>query len=42
MFSIAIFLFFWDSTTNKLNEQGLIAVVINLVILAAMMVFGWF
>ena len=40
-FSTLIWLLFWDGTGQKLANQGLIAVLINLVTLALVLVFEW-
>jgi hypothetical protein len=39
--STAIFLLFWDGTPRRLDNQGAIAVLINVVILVAVVVVGW-
>jgi hypothetical protein len=40
-FSTAIILLFWDGSTQRLAEKGLIALLINAVILIALLVLGW-
>jgi hypothetical protein len=39
IFSIVIIVLFWDGTTHKLADQGAIAVLINLAILAVLFVW---
>jgi len=41
VFSTAIFLLFWDGTRRRLDNQGAIAILINLAILVAVLVLGW-
>jgi hypothetical protein len=40
-FSCAIFILFWDGRKQGLNNQGLIALLINLAILVAVLIFQW-
>ena len=40
-FSAAIVVLFWDGTMQKLNDQGAIALLINLAILAALLILHW-
>jgi hypothetical protein len=40
-FSAAIMVLFWDGKKQRLSDQGLIAVLINLAILAAVIVLRW-
>ena len=40
-FSAAIFGLFWDGVPQKLADKGAIAVLINLAILAAVLIFQW-
>jgi hypothetical protein len=40
-FSTVIVLLFWDGKLKELTDKGLIAVLINLVILVALLVLGW-
>jgi hypothetical protein len=39
--SAAIFLLFWDGGLSRLSDKGAIAILINIVILVAVLVFGW-
>ena len=39
--SVAIFVLFWDGDLQKLADKGAIALLINTVILAAVLVFQW-
>ena len=41
VFSTAIFVLFWDGTMRRLDNQGAIAILINLAILVAVLVLGW-
>lgn len=40
-FSAVIIFLFWDGTMRKLDDQGLIAVLINVAILVSVLVLGW-
>jgi len=40
-FSTAIFVLFWDGRLQKLTDKGAIALLINTVILAAILLFQW-
>jgi hypothetical protein len=40
-FSSAIFVLFWDGKKRNLNNQGAIAILINLAILVAVLIFQW-
>jgi hypothetical protein len=40
-FSTLMILFFWDGKLHKLNDQGLIAILINLAILVAVLILQW-
>ncbi|MGD2040174.1 MAG: hypothetical protein PVH11_05070, partial [Anaerolineae bacterium] len=40
-FSAAIFILFWDGGWQKLNDKGLIALLINAAIMAAVLLFEW-
>jgi len=40
-FSTVIFILFWDGHLQRLDDQGGIGLLINLVILAAVLLFGW-
>jgi hypothetical protein len=40
-FSAVMVVLFWDGTTRKLSDQGAIALLINAVILAAVLVLRW-
>jgi uncharacterized membrane protein YphA (DoxX/SURF4 family) len=40
-FSAAIFVLFWDGSPQKLADQGIIAILINLGILLAVLVLKW-
>lgn len=40
-FSTAIYLLFWDGGLQNLDNKGLIGILINAGILAAVLVFGW-
>ena len=40
-FSSAVFILFWDGKKQGLNNQGLLAVLINLAILVAVLIFRW-
>jgi len=40
-FSAVIVVFFWNGTMQKLNDQGAIALLINLAILVAVLVLRW-
>jgi hypothetical protein len=40
-FSAVVFILFWDGKMQKLADQGAIAILINLVILVAVLVFRW-
>lgn len=39
IFSIVIIVLFWDGTTHKLADQGAIAVLINLAVLAVLLIW---
>jgi hypothetical protein len=41
VFSSAIIILFWDGNRQLLVQKGLVGLLINLVILAALLVFGW-
>ena len=41
VFSTAIFVLLWDGTMRRLDNQGAIAILINLAILVAVLVLGW-
>ncbi len=41
LLSIIIFLLFWNGQMQQLPEQGIVAILINLVILAAVLIFRW-
>jgi uncharacterized membrane protein YphA (DoxX/SURF4 family) len=40
-FSTAIFVLFWDGSLHKLDNQGAIAILINLAILIAVLILHW-
>jgi hypothetical protein len=40
-FSAVIIFLFWDGKMRKLNDQGLIAVLINMAIPVAVLILGW-
>ncbi len=40
-FSAVMIFLFWDGTMRKLDDQGLIAVLINVAILVAVLILGW-
>jgi hypothetical protein len=40
-FSAVIIFLFWDGKMRKLDDQGLIAVLINVAILVSVLVLGW-
>jgi uncharacterized membrane protein YphA (DoxX/SURF4 family) len=40
-FSTAIFVLFWDGSLHKLDNQGAIAILINLAILMAVLILRW-
>jgi hypothetical protein len=40
-FSVVIILLFWDGTLQKLNEKGVLGILIDLAILAALLILGW-
>jgi hypothetical protein len=41
IFSTVLYVLFWDGTLHGLDDQGWIGILINLVILAALLVFKW-
>ena len=41
VFSAAIFILFWDGGLQKLHDKGAIAILINVAILVAVLVFQW-
>jgi hypothetical protein len=41
VFSTAIYLLFWDGGLQNLDDKGLIGILLNAGILAAVLVFGW-
>jgi hypothetical protein len=41
VFSTVIFVLFWDGTMRRLDNQGAIAILINLAILVAVLILGW-
>ena len=41
VFSAVIWILFWDGSTQKLADQGAIAILINLTILLLVLVFRW-
>jgi hypothetical protein len=41
LFSSVIFILFWDSVAQRLDNQGAIAILINAAILAALLIFHW-
>jgi hypothetical protein len=41
IFSSIVYLLFWDGTSHRLDNQGWVGILINLVILAAVLIFHW-
>ena len=41
IFSLVLFLVFWDGSMQDLDAKGVNAVVINTVILVALLIFNW-
>ena len=39
-FSTLIYLLFWNGKMQRLSDQGIIAIIINLVIIATLLIFG--
>lgn len=39
--STLVYLFFWDGTLQNLDNQGAVAILINVAILAAVLIFRW-
>lgn len=40
-FSSVLFILFWNGKRDRLDQQGGVALLLNLAILAALLVFGW-
>lgn len=41
IFGVVLAVLFWDGTLKRLDNQGMIGLLINLVILAALLIFNW-
>jgi hypothetical protein len=41
IFSAVLFLLFWDGGMQRLDDKGGVGLLINLVILAALLIFSW-